>query len=402
MRFAVPRLIDCVMFLLLLSGPPRLRTRDATASLRADIDTVVLLQLFVWGSGLVWLFIRLYPAVVTNGVVPKLKEPQLIGGMLLLVLSLGVALAPGPMLTGYSVYQLGIMLAFSWIFVQLYGPDVYVRYLFMGYLLLATAILLAWIYMPEMVVRRARLRGDLIAPAGAISALGLMLCLSGAVRLKKGFLVLAAGIFSVVLFASQTRTAYAAFAASLVLGWLFRHSAPVKKVFPIATVVLLVAAMNDLLPVAREYVTRRAEEVGTLSERTPLWEHLVGAMLRDSPVIGLGYYSASRVLGPQYNRGLGDAHSAFVEVLVGGGLVGGLLFLALYAAVFVYAAKLFTHARDDPMTFAVIGLLVMVFVLSLTSTSGIHAGPLGFTFWSATALLPAVWEQVRTSRSLHP
>jgi len=40
-----------VLFLLILSGPPRMRIRDPEASLRGDVDWVVVIHLLVWGSG---------------------------------------------------------------------------------------------------------------------------------------------------------------------------------------------------------------------------------------------------------------------------------------------------------------------------------------------------------------
>ena len=135
------------------------------------------------------------------------------------------------------------MLGFSWVFIQLYGPDVYVRYLFWGYVLLAVAVVAAWAAMPELVVRRGRVRGDMIAPAGAIGALGLTLCLSGALRVKRAVVVLAALLFAVVLIASQTRTAFAALLPVLVLGLLFRYSTPAKKVIPVLIVALLLAEL---------------------------------------------------------------------------------------------------------------------------------------------------------------
>jgi O-antigen ligase len=397
-RFATPRLVDALVFLLVFSGPPRLRVRDMNASLRAEIDAAILAQLIVWGVGFAWIVVRLYPVLVTRGLIPRFAAPQVIGAMMLVVLCAGIWIAPGPMLTAFSVYQLGIMLLFSWVFVQLYGPETYVRYLFWGYLLLAIAVFLAWLYMPELVVRRGRLRGDLIAPAGAMGAFGLMLCLSGLLRLKKPLFILAGGVFATVLVASHTRTAFAAFAACLLLGWTFRYSAPIKKALPIAVVALLLAALGDYLSVGQQYVVREQESVETMSDRTPLWDYLIGTMLRESPVVGLGYFSATRVLGPQYNPQLGNAHSAFVEVLVGGGIIGALLFTTLCLVMMGYSLRLFIHGRDDPLVFAVVALFGATFIISQTSTEGIHAGPVGFTFWSTAALLPAVWEQVRARR----
>ena len=398
MRFATPRIVDFLVFLFLLTGPPKLRLRDPTASLRGEADAAVVLRLAVWIGGFVWLLARLYPVLVARGILPRGWAPQIIGTALLAVLSTAIWIAPGPALTTFSLFQLGVMLIFGWVFVRLYGPDTYLRYLFWGYLLLAVAVVVAWLLMPEMVLRRGRLRGDLVAPAGAVSALGLVICLSGVLRMKRWMFGLATGLFFVVLIASQTRTAYAAFFLFLLLGWMFRGSAPVKRLLPVAVVLLLVAALFELLPSGQQYVVREEQSLGTLSDRLPLWQHLIGTMLQESPVFGLGYFSASRVYGPEYNPGLGNAHSAFVEILVGGGLLGGLLFFTLYGALILYALKLFMNGRDNPMVLAVLGLFAVTFMMSLTNSEGIQPGPVGFTFWSLTALLPGVWEKLRADQ----
>lgn len=390
LRVATARFVDIAVFILLLSGPPQMRVRDATASLRGELDAATLIKLGVWGLGLLWLTVRLYPYLVQRGAVPRLGSPQLIAGFLFVVLGAGMLTAPGPALTAFAIYQMAVMVGFAWMFTQLFGPEAYVKYLFWGYLILAIAILAAWVFMPELVVRRGRVRGDLIGPAGSIGALGLVLCLSGVLRFRKARLALATGIFALVLAAAQTRTALAAFIITIPIGLWFRYPAPIKRAVPVAVVAVLVAGLFDVLSVGQQYALREQQSLATLSDRIPLWDHLLSTMLRESPVIGLGFYSASRVLGPQYNPGLGNAHSAFVEVLVGGGLLGGALFFLLYGVLITYAVKLLIVGRDDPLAFAVLGLFAVTFVMSTTITDGIQSGPVGFTFWSVTALLPAV------------
>src|SRR5215469_330884 len=49
-----PTVAAATMFLLTLSGPPRIRIRDAEASLRGDVDWVVILHLAVWGAAGLW------------------------------------------------------------------------------------------------------------------------------------------------------------------------------------------------------------------------------------------------------------------------------------------------------------------------------------------------------------
>jgi hypothetical protein len=394
-RFATPRFVDLLVFLLLMSGPPQFRVRDPAASLRGETDAAILFKLAVWGCGALWLFVRLYPLLVERGIVPRFYPPQTLSALLVLVLSAGIVIAPGPALTAFSVFQIAVVVGFALVFVQLYGPATYVRYLFLGLVLLAVAIVLAWVLNPELVVRRDRVRGDLIAPTGGVAVMSLAIALSGAVTVGKKTVYAVVGLCFLLLIAAQTRTAFAAFLPCLALGWVFRYRLPMKKLLPAMLVAVLAAGLFDKLTVGQQYVIREERSLATMSDRIPLWGHLLRTMVRESPVIGLGYFSASRLYGPQYNPRLGDAHSAFIEVLVGGGLIGGLLFFALYGALLRYALRLLVHGRDQPLAFTVLSLFVIVFLLSITATDGIQGGPIGFTFWSLTALLPAVWEQVR-------
>jgi O-antigen ligase len=126
--------------------------------------------------------------------------------------------------------------------------------------------------------------------------------------------------------------------------------------------------------------------------------------MREEPLIGFGYYAASRVLAPQHNPNLGNAHSVFFEFLVGGGLIGAALYLVLCTAMIVYAARLALSAAGDPEAIATVGLFAFTLILGITSTEAVLAGPVGFVFWSMTALLPAMCRQHvgRASRAPFP
>ena len=47
-------------------------------------------------------------------------------------------------------------------------------------------------------------------------------------------------------------------------------------------------------------------------------------------------------------------------------------------------------APGRPQTIVAVGLLAFCLVVGVTSTEAAHAGPVGFTFWCMTALLPAM------------
>ncbi len=110
--------------------------------------------------------------------------------------------------------------------------------------------------------------------------------------------------------------------------------------------------------------------------------------LRQSPLIGLGYYSASRVYGPQYNPDLGTAHSVFVETFIGGGILSTAVLVALWLTLGVYGVSLL-HQRNDRIPFVCFSLLISIMLLSFTGSAPIEA-PDGFVFWCVAAILPTL------------
>lgn len=402
MSFTKPNIIDSLIFVLLLSGPPRLRRRDVTLAMRADVDWAVMIELIVWGSGFVWLFIRLYPTVVARGIIPRMWPPQVIGGMFVVGLFSSAWLAPSMVPTAYAISQFAIMLGFCWVFVRRFGPQTYLQHLFWGYLLLALAILLSWIVMPELVVggrSENRVRGDLIAPAGGVAVLCLVLVLSGTSQLAKRALVIVTGLLLLLLAVSQTRTAYVAFFCFLVIGWMFKGPNLVKKSAPLLVTVMILAALFEFLPSIEQYVVRDEKTVSTMSARVPLWNYLMDITLRESPLIGLGYQSAVRILGPQFLPNIGNAHSVFVEIFVGGGIFGIVLFSLLYISFGLYSVNLMLNWRRSALALSVVGLFAVNAIMSITNIEGITPGPVGFTFWSLTALFPAVLDELRATQS---
>lgn len=401
MNSSRPRLFDSLLFLLLLSGPPKFRERDPMASLRGEIDTMVLLHIVVWAWGFLWVLYRLYPLMVRRSAVPRIWAPQIAGMALICTLLLSLWESPGVLLTGFSIFQFAVMLGFAYVFVQAYGVQHYLHHLFWGFALVTIVVVGAWWLAPELVVKGAdgRLRGDAITNAGAVAVLTLVLGLCGTPRLKRFVFVAIAGMALVVLAASQTRTAYITLFCFLLFGWIFGPlNMPVKRTAILAPAILLIGVMTGVLMSAQKHMIREEASIASMSDRIPLWEYTIGVMLRESPLVGMGYYSASRVIGPQYNPKLGDAHSAYVEILVGGGLLGGGIFLVMVVALAAYMIRLLVAMPRDPRVIALNSLFLCVVLFSITGSEGVKPGPIGFTFWSLLALAPALWDQMTRTR----
>jgi hypothetical protein len=254
-------------------------------------------------------------------------------------------------------------------------------------LALSSAIVLAALVMPDLVYTGERLRGDFVANTGAVAAIGVVLSSSlGSPRSR--FLRL--GLFvggGARLLMAMTRAAYAAVLAFVGLAAIRRPQAVWFRALVMSIVVVVPSVLAlELGSTIIPWIVRDSESVSTLSDRIPLWQHTIGVTLEESPLIGLGFY-ANRGVTTEYNPGLGTSHSAFVEVLSGGGLVAGSVFLLLILTLGGRASQILLSRETTAEAFAAASLLVSVLLLGVVSEEMVIASPTAFAFWSAVSLL---------------
>lgn len=127
--------------------------------------------------------------------------------------------------------------------------------------------------------------------------------------------------------------------------------------------------------------------LGTLTGRTPLWEHLVPA-IADRFLFGYGpaaFRDGSPALADYLSGAelrLASAHNAFLEALVAGGLPGGLLWLGVMIAVGLHCW------RSAPSIRPVAVALFAVSAISAMTTSGAAGIGIGWYMLLALAALP--------------
>jgi hypothetical protein len=391
--FEMPSVPITVLFLLILTGPPMLRFRDPMASIRGDIDAVVVLHIVVWVLAGMWVFDELSRNRSRLRAPVRLGLPQKVGLLFLFCLGLSALVSQAPLLTLFRVYQMGVMLLLGFFFVRRYGPRACLQRLFWGYTVLLIGAGILALSAPDAAFEAMpsgglRLRAMQIAwGPGAIAALAVILLLTIAPRLPRILYLPLLALDVAILVVSYTRSAYLGLFAFLALALLKRT----KSVAPRRVAYLLLAAIPVLLATGLltrvvPVVVRESESLSTLSGRTGLWAYLAGVTLKESPWIGLGYYSASRTYGFQYSEWSGTAHSAFVEVLVGGGLLSLALFALLWFVLLLFATSLLLRTKDR-YAFAACCLLVSLFVTCQVSEA-IGPGASGFTFWCLAAILP--------------
>jgi len=333
----------------------------------------------------------------------RLSLPQIFGFALVLSLSVSISTSEAPSLTAFKVYQVLVSLMLTQIFVERFGAQASLKTMLWGNALLCIAIAICAFLAPEMVwtVSEAdpqlpRLYGELIASTDIVSVFAIILLVTSVRRIWRPVPLSLLALFFCLLVLSLTRTAYLTTLAFLTLVVVKRPNIkPLRRFsYCFCALLLLLFALGQIPSLSRY---RSPETVWTLSDRLGLWGHLVAVTLQRSPWFGLGYYSASRIHGPEYNPLLGNAHSMFVEIFAGGGIVSLALFLALCVGLFVYAARLL-YLRRDRLAFAFSALFIACIVLGLMGET-VDSGPLALAFWCSASVLPRLRKRPLTIKT---
>ena len=386
-----------LLFLLMLSGPPKFRIRDLEASLRGDIDWVVVLHILVWGLAGVWVLFQVGKRGRAKLLLARLRLPQKLGLAVIFCLAVSAMISKAPALSAFKIYQMAVSLLFTQFFVWKFGYKSCLKKIFWGNVLLCGAIAACAFLLPDLVwsdsdfnLGPSRLRGELIAPAGVVSAFAIILLLSGVRKIWRVLsLSLLVPLFGLLVL-SLMRTAYVVVLVFFVLILLKPHDVkPLKHFAYLVCALALLLYTYHWMPHLSEY--RDPETISSLSDRIGLWRYLSNVTLTQSPWLGLGYYSASRVYAPDYNPGLGTAHSMFFEILLGGGVLSFVLFTALCLILSVYAAHILYKNRDR-FSLAIGSLFLATFIFGFMGDE-IDSGPVGMCFWYSAAVLPWLYER---------
>lgn len=387
-----PTFTGAVLFLLILSGPPRIRIRDPEASLRGDVDWVVVLHVIVWAWAGAWVLWQIGKRFQAKSPLMRLRLPQILGLAMICCLAVSITVSEAPALTAFKVYQILISMLFTEIFVERFGIRPSLKLLLWGNALLCIAIACCAYWIPDLVWTSSefnpdpsRLFGDRIAQTGIVSVLAMILLLTSTRKIWKALPLSLLVLFLSLLVLSLLRTAYITAFVFFGLVLLRRPEIrPLRRLAYLLCALLLLMFAYGQVPSLSRY--RDPDTISTLGDRIGLWHHLTAVTLNQAPWFGLGYYSASRIHGPEYNPGLGTAHSMFFEVLSGGGVFAFALLLALCVTLSVYAGRLL-YLKKDRFSFAVGALFIACLLFGFTEES-IDSGPVAICFWCCAAILP--------------
>jgi len=394
-RLSKPRIYETLLFIALLSGPPRLRVRDPLASFAGEVDWSILLNIAIWGLGAFWVFHQFNAYKLNYKPLPSLNVIQKLALLFVVSLSLSTLVSPIPLLTAYRVFQILIMVLFGFFWVNRFGSELTIKHLSVGYAVLGLAIGASALFTPQLVFAGNRLRGDLIANAGGVAVMGLIAFLSYPTLKNRAVYIFLLLLFSAILVLSLTRSAYIAALFFLLLAIIRRPvNTPLRRSIYLVLSLIPVALIFQWFPIIVSWIIRDPASLATMSDRIPLWQVALEETFNSSPWLGLGFY-ANRVVLMSYNPGLGTAHSAFVEVLSGGGLVAFLPFIIMFVLLLFSMTKLFILYGKRPVIFTVVGLLCSALITGLVSEEMVVASPASFTFWMLVSLIPMITKKLQ-------
>src|SRR5256886_9969200 len=387
-----PTIAAAAVVLLALSGPPRLRLRDPEASLRGEFDWVVILHLVVWGLAGLWVLWQIAGRFQAKRSLLPSHLPQIFGLAMVLGLAASAWVSDAPLLTAFKVYQILVLQSLAWLFTERFGVWTSLKAMLCGNALLCVVIATCAFVFPgevwiatEFDPEPSRLVGELIAPTGVVSVLAIILLLTCVRKVWSLLPLTSLTLFLGLLAFSLMRTAYVTAFVFFALVLLRRPNIkPVLRIAYVLCLSILLLYVWGQLPSISRY--RDPESVSTLGDRIGLWRHLTPGTLHKTPWVGLGYYSASQIHGPEYKRGLGTAHSMFFEVLCGGGLVSFALLIALCVTLTIYMIRLLCRRRDR-VSFATCALFIACLLFGFTGEE-LDSGPVAMGFWFCAAELP--------------
>ncbi|MBX6390235.1 MAG: O-antigen ligase family protein, partial [Frankia sp.] len=331
--------LAAVVLPLMLASDYKLRVRDARATVSGRPDPFVLAEIGVYAAvaGVLLLTVARAPAGRRNPVVISLAW---VVGLYALLAALW---SPFPALAVVRGLQLALIIAIAQA-VARYASREQLHGLAHAFIVLVALSVLVGVVTsvpPVSQTQAGRFTWLYVHPVVAgvylgVAAVAAALYLTAAGRAHRVWpawaYVLALLVAGVALAATRTRGAMLATAvAAVVVVVLGARPGARAGVLAAAGVVAALVLLTSAGEVAR-FLARdeSAEKLATLNERTTLWS-LALDLVGEKPLTGWGLTASRGIFLDEI--GLGGGHNAFVNMLVDGGLIGLVLWLALLVAL---------------------------------------------------------------------
>jgi O-antigen ligase len=193
--------------------------------------------------------------------------------------------------------------------------------------------------------------------------------------------VLLACVGVVSLLLADSRTSAAAVMTALFAAWAVRRSLQtatlaVVGIICLASMIMLVSLLSGAeleQSVVDNVVMARNEEPFSLNGRIPLWKELIPFAL-EHPILGYGYegfwnIERTDAVSDALEWRMAEAHSAYLETMLGGGLLGLAAFLVVAWFALKDSALAYRSSRDAGHAF--VFALIVYCALSALLESGI-------------------------------
>lgn len=378
-----------LLFLLLLAGPPKFRIRDSMDSLNGILDTSLLILIGVYvAAGVLLIFSAKHlKAAVRYG-------PQKIAILFIASIGLSALVSRAPFLTMFKTYQMAVLFLFTAVFIERFGVERTISRMLWGTVILSGLVILGIYIIPEGVLFYSetgfpRLRGTAVADVGTMAPILVALVTCSRVKFRRlllpGSLVLA--------FFSLARVAWVAIFVLFLIAFLRRANIWSRKWITVFCFLgILTPIISEVPSLIRNYRDPDLSVYTDLSGRPLIWQYTTRAVWDRDPLRGLGYGVASRVLTGNLDPRLGNAHSIYVDVFLGAGLIGLISFVTLMLALAGYCWYILKHTRAE-VPFTVVSLFLVVFVM-IPVAGDLDGPPLAFTLWSLFTLAPHIRSQI--------
>jgi O-antigen ligase len=376
-----PGWVVSTLFFLLVTGPPKFRSRDLDASVRGEVDFAIFVQIAVYVAAFAWCTRELY----LRPELRKLSWTHRIAAVFVGLIATSCVFSLAPAFTASKAFEIGVLFCFTMIFVARFGVQICLDYILKGMLLICLLLTFLAIIAPQMVLFESesgipRLRGWTIAESGPVAAIAVVLLLCSARPIKRSWFWLS--LSSGVLFFSLTRTAWGAVGCILVMILVLRPRIWSRKVVFVSVIVLLLLIMGSS-------TIRGARDESNLDDfggRSVLWIHMADTVLTESPWLGLGYAAGTRVLAMEVDPDYATGHSIFFEVFIGAGILGLVGLFVLIGNLLVLCTRMIgSHAEAQIFT-AVAVFCTLIIIGALWEQ--IDSTPFGFTFWAFVSIIP--------------
>lgn len=392
-----PTIVLSLLFLCVLSGPPAFRGRDPTATLRAELDWSILLNVLVWAVAGTWVIYRLFLDVLIKRT-QRFEMEHLRILFFAFCLGLSAFLSPVPQLTLYRVLQIVLMGMFGYIWVARYGLHTTFRHLYWSYTSFVALIAILAFVEPGAVYYDSRLRGGPLGEVGPVAVMGLVLGISYPVVRRSWTRNLLHMLHLGVVLASRTRADLTAVIFVLMLAVLRAPKIGEARRYALAVVgTLPIWLLAGWLPNVLDFVLRGSPtQIKSFSGRIPLWIELIEQTVKQSPLFGLGF-AATRADVMAIRPEFGSEHSSYVLIFVGAGIIGALGFAIVLVPVLWKSVHMYVHCGTRAEVFTSVSLLACTLLTGVTTPLIAITSPAAFTFWVLTSIIPILWRDTRRS-----